>query len=58
MGYTEDELSQIVQDIDQIAPIPSFNQTAVPRGLTAQGTPGQEVNVPLPEPRIRNSDGK
>lgn len=58
MGYTEDELSQIVQDIDEIAPIPSFNQTALPRGLTAQGTPGQEVNVPLPEPRVRDSDGR
>jgi hypothetical protein len=58
MGYTEDELSQIVMDIDEIAPIPSFNQTALPRGLTAQGTPGGEVNVPLPEPRVRDSDGR
>lgn len=58
MGYTENELSQIVMDIDEIAPLPSFNQTALPRGLTAQGTPGQEVNVPLPEPRIRDSEGR
>lgn len=58
MGYTEDELSTIVQDIDEIQPLPSFNQTALPRGLTAQGTPGQEVNVPLPEPRIRDSEGR
>lgn len=58
MGYAEDELSQIVMDIDDIQPLPSFNQTALPRGLTAQGTPGTEVNVPLPEPRVRNSDGR
>jgi hypothetical protein len=58
MGYNEDELSQIVMDIDEIAPLPSFNQTALPRGLTAAGTPGETVNVPLPEPRVRDSDGR
>jgi hypothetical protein len=54
MGYSEDELSQIVVDIDQIAPLPQFNQTALPRGLSPVGG----VQTPLPEPRVRNSDGK
>lgn len=58
MGYSEDELSTIIRDIDSIEPLPQFNQTALPRGLTAQGTPGQEINVPLPEPRIRDSEGQ
>lgn len=58
MGYSEDELSTIIRDIDGLEPLPQFNQTALPRGLTAQGTPGQDVNVPLPEPRIRNSEGQ
>jgi len=58
MGYSEDELSQIIGDIDDIQPLPQFNQTALPRGLTAQGTEGTEVNVPLPEPRVRDSNGQ
>jgi hypothetical protein len=58
MGYSEDELSTIIRDIDGIESLPQFNQTALPRGLTAQGTQGAEVNVPLPEPRIRNSEGQ
>ncbi|NBW23088.1 MAG: hypothetical protein EBR82_85605 [Caulobacteraceae bacterium] len=58
MGYNEGELSQIVMDIDDIQPLPQFNQTALPRGLTATGTPGETVNVPLPEPRVRDSDGR
>jgi hypothetical protein len=58
MGYNEQELSQIVSDIDDIAPIEPFVQKALPRGLTASGIEGDRVNVPLPEPRIRNSDGK
>lgn len=53
MGYNEDELSQIIEDIDQIQPLPQFNQTALPRGLTPVGG----VEVPLPEPRIRDSEG-
>ena len=60
MGYSEHELSQIITDIDSIEPLPQFNQTALPRGLTAkgQGTNGEAVNVPLPEPRIRDSNGQ
>jgi hypothetical protein len=53
MGYNEDELSQIIEDIDQIQPLPQFNQTALPRGLTPVG----EVEVPLPEPRVKDSEG-
>lgn len=61
MGYSEDELSQIIGDIDDIQPLPQFNQTALPRGLTATGASevqGKEANVPLPEPRIRDSNGQ
>lgn len=58
MGYNNDERTEILQDIENIEPLPQFNQTALPRGLTASGTPGQEVNVPLPEPRIRDSNGQ
>jgi DNA polymerase III alpha subunit (gram-positive type) len=58
MGYNNDERSEILQDIEKIEPLPQFNQTALPRGLTASGTAGQEVNVPLPEPRVRDSNGQ
>lgn len=58
MGYNEQELSQIVSDIEQLEPLPQFNQTALPRGLTATGTGGEDVNVPLPEPRVRDSNGQ
>lgn len=58
MGYNEEELSQIVGDIENIEPLPQFNQRALPRGLTASGVEGDRVNVPLPEPRVRDSDGK
>ncbi len=60
MGYSEHELSQILTDIDAIEPLPQFNQTALPRGLTAkgEGTNGKAVNIPLPEPRIRDSNGQ
>jgi hypothetical protein len=58
MGYNEEELSEIVGDIDELEPLPQFNQRALPRGLTAAGTEGKEVNVPLPEPRVRDSNGQ
>lgn len=58
MGYNESELSSIISDIDSLEPLPTFVQKALPRGLTASGTPGDSVNVPLPEPRIRDSEGK
>ncbi|NDD53811.1 hypothetical protein EBZ39_08015 [bacterium] len=54
MGYNEQELSQIVNDIDDLQPLPQFNQTALPRGLTPVGS----VEVPLPEPRVRDSQGQ
>ena len=57
----EDELSQIIGDIDEIQSLPQFNQTALPRGLTATGASeveGADVNVPLPEPRVRDSNGQ
>lgn len=54
MGYNEDELSTIVADIDQLQPLPQFNQTALPRGLSPVGS----VQTPLPEPRIRDAEGR
>jgi hypothetical protein len=58
MGYSEDELSQIISDIDKLDPLPTFIQKALPRGLTASGVEGGNVNVPLPEPRIRDAEGR
>lgn len=54
MGYNEEELTQIVNDIDDLQPLPQFNQTSLPRGLAPIG----DVQTPLPEPRIRDSNGQ
>jgi hypothetical protein len=54
MGYNEEELSQIIGDIDELEPLPQFNQTALPRGMAPVG----DIETPLPEPRIRDAEGR
>ena len=58
MGYNEDERVAILDDIENLEPLPQFNQTALPRGLNAQGINDTNTNVPLPEPRIRDQNGQ
>lgn len=54
MGYSEDELASIITEIDELQPLPTFIQKALPRGLSPVG----DVQTPLPEPRVRDSEGK
>lgn len=54
MGYNNDERQEILKDIDNLEPLPQYNQTALPRGITNSPM----SNTPLPEPRVRDSEGK